>query len=178
MSWNYWNKANPNKTGSTYHELLPTHDDVIKWKHFPRYWPFVREFPTQRPVTRSFDVFFALRLNKRLSKQPRGWWFETPSWSLWRQCNESHRYVRIVVILDELAACARDELAGIYDLQVIIDLIWIISKSSIRPIIGKKSVRLSYVRCFQQVPPGNIATTLPDWWVIIAALSQSGPQLV
>ena len=21
----------------------PTHDDVIKWKHFPRYWPFVRE---------------------------------------------------------------------------------------------------------------------------------------
>ena len=35
------------------------------------------EFPTQRPVTRSFDVFFDLRLNKRLSKQPWGWWFET-----------------------------------------------------------------------------------------------------
>ena len=47
------------------------------------------EFPTQRPVTRSFDVFFHLRLNKRLSKQPRGWWFETPPWSLWRQCNGS-----------------------------------------------------------------------------------------
>ena len=45
------------------------------------------EFPAQRPVTRSFDAFFDLRLNKRLSKQPRGWWFETPSWSLWRQCN-------------------------------------------------------------------------------------------
>ena len=45
------------------------------------------EFPAQRPVTRSFDVFFDLRLNKRLSKQPWGWWFETPSWSLWRQCN-------------------------------------------------------------------------------------------
>ena len=45
------------------------------------------EFPTQRPVTRSFDVFFDLRLNKRLSKQPWGWWFEAPSWSLWRQCN-------------------------------------------------------------------------------------------
>ena len=28
------------------------------------------EFPAQRPVTRSFDVFFDLRLNKRLSKQP------------------------------------------------------------------------------------------------------------
>ena len=31
------------------------------------------EFPPQRPVTRSFDVFFDLRLNKRLSKQPLGW---------------------------------------------------------------------------------------------------------
>ena len=45
------------------------------------------EVPTQRPVTWRFDVFLDLRLNKRLSKQPRGWWFETPSWSLWRQCN-------------------------------------------------------------------------------------------
>ena len=32
--------------------------------------------------------FFDLPLNKRLSKQPWGWWFEMPSWSLWRQCNE------------------------------------------------------------------------------------------
>ena len=48
------------------------------------------EFPTQRPMTRSFDVFFDLRMNKRLSKQPWGWWFETPSWSLWRQCNDFH----------------------------------------------------------------------------------------
>ena len=39
------------------------------------------EFPTQRPVTRSFDVFSDLRLNKWLNKQPWGWWFETPSWS-------------------------------------------------------------------------------------------------
>ena len=44
-----------------------THDDVIKW-----------------PVTRSFDASFDLRLNKRLSKQSRGWWFETQSCSLWR----------------------------------------------------------------------------------------------
>ena len=46
------------------------------------------EFPTQRPVTRSFDVFFDLRLNnKRLSKQSWGWWFETPSCPLRRHCN-------------------------------------------------------------------------------------------
>ena len=41
------------------------HDDVIKWKNFPRYWPFVRG----------------------LSKEWRRRWFETPSPSLWRQCN-------------------------------------------------------------------------------------------
>ena len=45
------------------------------------------EFPTQRPVTRSFDVFFDLCLNKRLSEQSWGWWFETQSWSLWRHSN-------------------------------------------------------------------------------------------
>ena len=49
--------------------------------------PVTCEFPTQRPVTRSFDVFFVLCLNKRLSKQSWGWWFETPSRSLWRHCN-------------------------------------------------------------------------------------------
>ena len=50
------------------------------------------EFPTQTPVTRSFDVFFDLRLNKRFSKQPWGWWFETLSWSWWRHCNDMARY--------------------------------------------------------------------------------------
>ena len=45
------------------------------------------EFPAQRPVTRSFDVFFHLCLNNRLSKQSWGWWFETLSLPLWRQCN-------------------------------------------------------------------------------------------
>ena len=42
--------------------------------------------PSQRPVTRGFDVFFDLRLNKRLSKQSRRRWFETPLHSLWRYC--------------------------------------------------------------------------------------------
>ena len=50
--------------------------------------PVIGEFPTQRPVTRSFDVFFHLCLNKRLSKQSWGWWFKTPSRPLWRHCNE------------------------------------------------------------------------------------------
>ena len=45
------------------------------------------EFPTQRPVTRSFDVYFDLRLNKRLCKQSWGWWFETLLCPLWRHSN-------------------------------------------------------------------------------------------
>ena len=49
--------------------------------------PVPGEFPTQRPVTRSFDVYFDLRPNKRLSKQSWGWWFETLSRPLWRHRN-------------------------------------------------------------------------------------------
>ena len=49
--------------------------------------PVSGEFPAQRPVTRSFDVFFDLRPIKRLCKHSRGWWFETLSRPLWRHCN-------------------------------------------------------------------------------------------
>ena len=49
--------------------------------------PVTGEFPSQRPVTRSFDVFFDLRLNIWLSKQSGRWWFETSSRSLWRHCD-------------------------------------------------------------------------------------------
>ena len=75
------------------HEAFHRHDDVIKWKHSPHHWPLREEFPGHRwilltePVTRSFDVFFHPRLNKRLIKQSWGWWFETPSRSLWRHCD-------------------------------------------------------------------------------------------
>ena len=57
------------------------------------------EFPSQRPVTRSFDVFFDLRLNKRLSKQSWGWWFETLWSPLWRHSNvmDMFHLPRIVV---------------------------------------------------------------------------------
>ena len=53
------------------------------------------EFPAQRPVTRSLDVFFDLRLYKRLSKQSWGWWFQTPSFSLLRHCNGQYHYVNM-----------------------------------------------------------------------------------
>ena len=70
------------------------HDDVIKWKHFPRYWPFVRRIhrspvnsPHKGPWRGALMVFFYLRLNKRLCKQSWGWWFEMRLRPSWRHCN-------------------------------------------------------------------------------------------
>ena len=56
--------------------------------------PVTGEFPAQKPVTRSFDVFFNLHLNQQFRKKSRRRWFETPLCSLWRHCNEStgHRH--------------------------------------------------------------------------------------
>ena len=56
---------------------------------------FCGEFTGDRwiPSTKTSDAefwrFFDLRLDKRLSKQSWDWWFETPSFSLWRHYNES-----------------------------------------------------------------------------------------
>ena len=80
------------------------HDDIIKWKHFPVTGPLCGEFTGDRwiPRTKASDVelwcfFFYLRLNKRLSKQSLGWWFETPSGSLWRQCNDNLFFVLEII---------------------------------------------------------------------------------
>ena len=51
-------------------------------------WLVNGEFPSQRPVTRGFDNFFDLHLNKRLNEQSWGWWFETPSRPLWHHCKD------------------------------------------------------------------------------------------
>ena len=65
------------------------------------------EFPSQRPVTRSFDVSINLRLNKRLSKQSRRRWFETLSRSLSRQYNASNylNQMRTYCQLDPKSIC-------------------------------------------------------------------------
>ena len=55
--------------------------------------PLCGEFTGHRsiPLTKTSDVelwcFLSSVLNKWLSKQSLGWWFETPSRSLWRHCN-------------------------------------------------------------------------------------------
>ena len=55
---------------------------------------------SQRPVTRSFDVF----IHKRLSKHSRSRWFETPSRSLWCHCNV-HGYTAYRVATVPYASC-------------------------------------------------------------------------
>ena len=61
--------------------------------------PVPGEFPTQRPVTRSFDVYFDLRPNKRPSKQSWGWWFQTQSRPLWRHRNGIWDYYKSQMLL-------------------------------------------------------------------------------
>ena len=73
--------------------VIPIHDDVIKWKHFPRYWPFVRGIhrsPVNSPHKGQWrgDLMFSLIcawINDWVNN--RGWWFETPSRPLWRHGN-------------------------------------------------------------------------------------------
>ena len=54
---------------------------------FVGHTPVTGEFPSQRPVTRNFDIFFDLRPNNWFRKEPWGRWFGAPSRSLWRYCN-------------------------------------------------------------------------------------------
>ena len=62
-------------------EAKRLHDDVIKWKHFPRYWPFVRGIHRFRwiPYTKASDAelrcSYDMRRIKGLNKQSWGWWF-------------------------------------------------------------------------------------------------------
>ena len=70
-----------------------THDDVINGNIFRVTGHLCGEFTGARwiPRTKTSDeelwCFFDLSLNKRLSKQSWGWWFETPQGPLWRHSN-------------------------------------------------------------------------------------------
>ena len=80
--------------------------NLVSWWHhqmetLQRYLHFVRGnhrspviSPHKGALTRSFDVFFNLRQNKRLSK--RGWGFDTPSRPLWRHCYGWYYVVAVI----------------------------------------------------------------------------------
>ena len=80
--------------------------------------PVIGEFPLQRPVTGSFDVFFDLHLNKCLSKQSWGLWSETPSSPLWRHCkvtsHELHKHY-----FSKLLTCAKWRHMTSWNLEII-----------------------------------------------------------
>ena len=87
-----WSRQNKSQISRVH---LLWHDDVINWKHFQLYWPFVRgihRLPVNSPHKGQwrgalmFSLIFAWK--KWLSKQSRRLWFEVPSCSLWRHCNE------------------------------------------------------------------------------------------
>ena len=75
-------------------QITITYDDVIEWKHFRSYSPFVRgihRWPVNSPHKgqwhRALFFFFDMHLIKRLGKQSRRRWFETPSHWLCRHCD-------------------------------------------------------------------------------------------
>ena len=94
-----WKMILPNIYENVIHHMMTSSNGNLSRVTGPLCGEFTGpgEFPTQRPVTRSFDVFFDLRLDKRLSKQPWGWWFEPPSWSLWRHRNDNRVYTEIML---------------------------------------------------------------------------------
>ena len=83
------------KNSTSRFHLLALYDDVIRWEHVPCYWPFVRGIhrslvnsPPKGQWCGALMFSLICAWIKRLSKQSWGWWFETPSCSLWRHCNE------------------------------------------------------------------------------------------
>ena len=89
-----WNPCNSLETLRIFHFQVRCSDDVIKWLTFRVAGPFSvvnssvnGEFTSQKPVMRSFYVFFDLHLNKRLSEQSRRRQFNTPLCLSWCHCN-------------------------------------------------------------------------------------------
>ena len=70
------------------------HDNIIKMETFSVLLAVCEgnslvtsKFPSQRPVTWSFNGFFDLCLKKRLSKQVTRWWSQMPPRWLWHHSN-------------------------------------------------------------------------------------------
>ena len=88
--------------GNTFHDTGPLCREFTGHRWIPlTNSSVIGEFPSQRPVTQSFDVFCDLCLNKWLSKQSCGWWFEMLSCSWWRHCDDASNTNQ----LREQAAC-------------------------------------------------------------------------
>ena len=85
------------------------HFDAIKWKHFPRYWSFVRAIH-RSPVSSSHSGQWhgALMLSLTcawLHSCRWGWWFKTLSRSFWRHCNVLQVARHEITFVDLWSAC-------------------------------------------------------------------------
>ena len=94
---------------STVYTLF-SHDDVIKWNNFPRYWPFVRGIhrsPVNSPHKGQWRGALTFSLicpwTNGWVKKSRRWWSETPLRSLWRHCNATHDTLQFLSCLVHLA---------------------------------------------------------------------------
>ena len=65
------------------------HDDVIKWKHFPRYWSFVKGIHPSPVNSRHKGQWRGALMLSMICVWINGWgwWFEMPSHPLWRHCD-------------------------------------------------------------------------------------------
>ena len=115
------------------------HNGTMAWRcHFPCYWPFVRGIhrsPVNSPHKGQWHgaLLFSLicALNKRLSKQSWGWWFEMPSRSLWRHCNDYQTILYISYCMYWRHLQAR--VSGIWTTNNSHGFWWYISKINPRP---------------------------------------------
>ena len=126
--------------------------------------PVPGELPTQRPVTQRFGVFFDLGLNKRLSKQSWGWWFETPSRPLWRHGN-------VVVIIGKSTQVPCHIVALVKSLKIIWNLIcadqiygarFSIELEWLDLMIGNQDISL--IKCHLGDMPYFVDVTDPRYW--------------
>ena len=95
-SYMIWTSADP----VHWRQYEPQHDFIIKWKHFPRYWPFMRGIhrATMDSLTKASDAELGCFLwsapEQGLNKQSRHRLLETPSCSLWRHSNAKLWWVK------------------------------------------------------------------------------------
>ena len=72
------------------HSEKTSHDDVIKWKHYQRYWPFVWGIPPTKTSDGGFDVFFCAWIN--------GWVNNRKAGDL--RCHRAHYDVSVMCLFD------------------------------------------------------------------------------
>ena len=75
------------------------HDDVIRGKNFPRFWPFVRGIhrsPVNSPHKGQWRGALIFSLICGFGKQSWGWSFQMPPGSLWRHCNVMYSQGNVV----------------------------------------------------------------------------------